>query len=450
MKKIISQISLMILIIILVGISNFAPKVYAASLAGINCVSTVNEGDSFTVSLIYPSGYEITSAQANVTVTYSDNSKQSDVIVYMNREDMQSDQKAKFTAKAAGTAQISVTNILMVKTDGETVESDGSKTATLTVVGKTSGNNNTGNGSGSNTGNAGSSNSGSGNGTSSSGNGSNANGGAGSSNNGSSNSGTSNTGNPTPSGPKFTEVNETVYTTTKCNLRESYSTSSNKIATVESETKLIRKGIGDNGWSKCEYNGKVVYVSSQYLTQKAPTTNNDDKEKPVEKETEKVNFKDTNENLYAKQSCNLRASWSTDSEKVGYLEKGQAVERTGYAENGWSRILYNGKTVYVASRLLTVEKPEENQKTEENENIANTVDKEPSSSDNAIDSENVDPTQMTEEEILKEIESEIGVLPEVGINVANIAYVAVTIMAVCGLCAGIIYVVFIKNKEEDC
>ena len=67
----------------------------------------------------------------------------------------------------------------------------------------------------------------------------------------------------------------------------------------------------------------------------------------------------------AKQNCNIRASWSVDSEKVGYLVKGQSVERTGYADNGWSRILYNGKTVYIASRLLSVDKPEEEEKNTE-------------------------------------------------------------------------------------
>ncbi len=235
----------------------------------------------------------------------------------------------------------------------------------------------------------------------------------------------------TQDGPKFSDVNETVYTTTRCNLRESYSTSSNKVATVSAETKLTRKGIGDNGWSKCEYNGKTVYVSSQYLTTTAPNGDEDKKDED-EKEKEEVVFKDTKENLYAKQSCNLRASWSTDSEKVGYLLKGQPVERTGYAENGWSRILYEGKTVYVASRLLVVEKPEEDE-------VENTVENEVI--DSTLINENI---AVSEEEMLNIIKEEVGVLPEVGTNAASVAYVIVTLIAMSGIVAGIIYTKKIK------
>lgn len=437
MKKIISQISLILLIIMLGFASTLITEVYAESLAGINCPAKVNEGDVFTVSLIFPSGYEVTAAQANVTVKYSDNSTKTERIVYTVDKDLNLtvDAPAKFTAKVAGTAQISITNILMSKTDGTTVESNGSKTTTITVVAKTSdtGSSNGGSTSGNtSSGNTTGSSSGSNSGSSSSGNASSGNASGNTSGNSSS---SGNTG--TTTAPKFTDVNETVYTTTRCNLRESYSTSSNKVAVVNEGTKLTRKGVGDNGWSKCEYNGKTVYVSSQYLTTTAPKDAEDDK--PEEKEPEEVKFKDTKENLYAKQSCNLRASWSTDSEKVGYLEKGQAVERTGYAENGWSRILYNGKTVYVASRLLVVEKPEEDEK-DENTVTNEVVNETPI--DGTLINEEIE--KLTEEEMLNIIKEEVGVLPEVGTNVANVAYVIVTFMVLCGLACGIIYIKKIK------
>ena len=408
MKKIISQIFLIILLIMVGFASVFITEADAASLAGINCVTSVNEGETFTVSLICPSGYDVTSAQANVTVTYSDNSKQSDVIIFMDRDDMKSDQKATFTAKVAGKAQISVTNILMLKSNGETVEKDGSRTITLNVVGKTPENNNAGNN------NQASNNTGS---NSSSGNSST------SGNNGNTTTTPTTPSTSTSTTPKFKDVNETVYTTTRCNLRESYSSNSNKVATVDEGTKLTRKGIGDNGWSKCDYNGKIVYVSTQYLTTTAP-------EKEKEDEKEEVKFKDTKETLYTNKSCNLRASWSTESEKVGYLNKGQEVERTGYSENGWSRIKYNGKEVYVASRLLTTEKPEEDDDVEEN----------------IIDSTeiNEEVEKLTEEEMLNIIKEEVGVLPEVGTNVANIAYMIVTMIVIVGLTCGYIYIK--KNK----
>ena len=424
MKKVLSQISLILLVITLGLASVFITNTYASS-AGIKCPASVKEGEEFSVSLIFPAGREITAAQANVTVTYSDGTKQTDKIVYTVDKglNLTVDTPAKFKAKVAGNATISLTGIYMYEGDGTAIEEGKSKSQSLTVIGTTPqpnpNTNTSGGGTKPNTNTATSGNTTSGGTKPETGN----------TTGSGSNTGT---GNTTSSGnkpstdskePKFTAVNETVYTTKKCNLRKSYSTESDKVAVVEKDTKLIRKAIGDNGWSKVEYEGKTVYVVSEYLTKEEPK--------------EEVVFKDTHENLYAKQSCNLRASWSTDSEKVGYLEKGQPVERTGYADNGWSRILYEGKTVYVASRLLVVEKPEDD---EDENTVANEV------VNNSVENESIidDPTQMSEEDRLKEIQEEVGVLPEVGTNAANIAYTIVTLIAVAGLVAGIIYIKKIK------
>lgn len=429
MKKVISQISLILLIITIGILSVFATNIYAAdSIAGINCPASVKVGENFTVSLILPA--DAYGADAKVTITYSDGTTDSKTLTYMSgMADFPN--SVTFSAKVAGTTKISVTSINIGNSEGGYIEQGGTKNGSLTIVGETTSNNsgsgtgsNTGSGStaGTNTGSGSNSSTGNGNGTTSGSNtGSNTGTGSTTGNNGSTST-NNNSGTTTSKEPKFTDVNETVYTTQKCNVRKSYSTDSEKIATVEKDTKLTRKAIGDNGWSKVEYNGQTAYVYSEYLTKTEP---------------EEVVFKDTHENLYAKQDCNLRASWSTDSEKVGYLTKGQAVERTGYADNGWSRILYNGKTVYVASRLLVVEKPEEDEEenTVANNIVNNTV-------NNSVKNENVvdDPTQMSEEDRLKELEKEVGVLPEVGTNIANIVYAVVTFIAIAGVIASIIYV----------
>ena len=79
----------------------------------------------------------------------------------------------------------------------------------------------------------------------------------------------------------FTEVNETVYTTQGVNVRSEASSESNKLGFIEADTAVVRTGIGDNGWSRIEYNGKVAYVYSKYLT----TTNpNPDASEPVQTE----------------------------------------------------------------------------------------------------------------------------------------------------------------------
>ena len=422
MKKVISQISLILIIMIIGMISVFMPEAYGAeSQATINCPSTVILGKDFSVTLQVPDN--VYGANAEVMIKFSNGTMSKEKISYI--KDMTGfSNSVSLNAKVEGQATISITSINLADVDGKYIEKGTSKSVTITIKKEESNTPTTpttpSEPSGGNTGSSGNTD-------------------TGNSNSGNSNSNTGTSGNTGNSGttqtPKFTDVNETVYTTTRCNLRESYSTSSNKVAVVNEGTKLTRKGVGDNGWSKVEYNGKTVYVSSQYVTTTAPK----DEEEPEEEEKEVI-FKDTHENLYAKQSCNLRASWSTESEKVGYLTKGQAVERTGYAENGWSRILYNGKTVYVASRLLSVEKPEEDpaENTINENTVTNSV------VNNTITNEVVDPTQMSEEDRLKELEEEIGVLPEVGINAANIAYVIVTIMAICGLVAGIVYMKKIK------
>lgn len=417
MKKIISQISLILLIITIGFASTLITEAYAADATITVSSKNVQEGDSFTVTVNMPS--DAVGYQGKIKVFYkdsgtTDSSKEETKLTGIDGDFKHpGNLSATFTAKKTGEVQISFEGII------SDVNSNALKNPTSTSIMVTSkpstpstGDSNTGNTSSGNT-------------------------------TPSTPSTPSTPETPTtpstpttpttPVAPKFTDVNETVYTTTRCNLRESYSTTSNKVATVDAETKLTRKGVGDNGWSKCEYNGKTVYVSSQYLTTTAPETDEDEKD---EKEPEEVKFKDTKENLYAKQSCNLRASWSTDSEKVGYLNKGDAVERTGYADNGWSRILYNGKTVYVASRLLSVEKPEEDE-----EKVENTV-KNETIVDSTIINEEVE--KLTEEEMLNIIKEEVGVLPEVGTNVANIAYVIVTMMVLCGLACGIIYIKKIK------
>ena len=76
---------------------------------------------------------------------------------------------------------------------------------------------------------------------------------------------------PEEIGPKFTEVNETVYATTSVNVRSSYSADSDKVGSLSSGASVTRTGVGDNGWSKIVYGDSVAYVSSDYLSTTKPT-----------------------------------------------------------------------------------------------------------------------------------------------------------------------------------
>lgn len=74
-------------------------------------------------------------------------------------------------------------------------------------------------------------------------------------------------------------------------------------------------------------------------------------------------FTDCNETVYATGTVNIRSSWSAESEKLGSLNKGDSVTRTGISiegteAEGWSRIqLTDGRIVYVSNKYLSATKP---------------------------------------------------------------------------------------------
>ena len=71
----------------------------------------------------------------------------------------------------------------------------------------------------------------------------------------------------------FTETDETLYATTTVNVREGYSASSNKLGSLSKAQSVKRTGVGTGdavGWSRIEFNGKVAYVSSDYLSATKP------------------------------------------------------------------------------------------------------------------------------------------------------------------------------------
>jgi len=145
-------------------------------------------------------------------------------------------------------------------------------------------------------------------------------------------------------------------------------------------------------------------------------------------EVKNPSFKDINETVYATVGVNVRSSCTTSVQDniVGGLIPGQEVTRTGNAE-GWSRIKYNGSTAYVASRLLTTTKPEtpEEEKPEE----------EPAPEATAV------PEEKSELDTLKE---KVGVLPEVGNNVATQIYKIITLLSIIA-CAVIIVYLYKKD-----
>ena len=91
-------------------------------------------------------------------------------------------------------------------------------------------------------------------------------------------------------------------------------------------------------WYHLSYKDKDGYVYKKYIkdTEAAPAT-----------ETKTV---------YTTGDLHVRAKPTKNSEKLGVLKKGTAVETTGL-KNGWYTIKYNGKTGYICAKYTTEVKP---------------------------------------------------------------------------------------------
>lgn len=154
----------------------------------------------------------------------------------------------------------------------------------------------------------------------------------------------------------FKEVNETVTAKEVTNLRNipSLDNDSKVIATLHYKDTAIRTGIGDNGWSRVEYEGKTLYAVSSYLT---TDLNYKENAKPtIDNPEAGIDFTEVKEKVTAKIRTNLRLIPSTESDDtiVTSIEHGDIVIRTGLGSNGWSRVEYEGQILYAVTSYLKV------------------------------------------------------------------------------------------------
>ena len=112
-------------------------------------------------------------------------------------------------------------------------------------------------------------------------------------------------------------------------------------------------GISDNGWAKLQYRGNVYYAVSSYLIVPGAEASS------ASADTDEIQtrFESVNEKVTAKVEVNLRSLPSVedpDCVVVALLKNGEIVTRTGINRDlGWSRVEYQGKTVYCISSYLT-------------------------------------------------------------------------------------------------
>ena len=161
----------------------------------------------------------------------------------------------------------------------------------------------------------------------------------------------------------FTEVNETVTAKIEVNLRSlpSQGEGSQELYRLKNGEIAQRTGYSDSGWSRVVFQGETYYAVSSMLTtdlEYDPTKVTAPEPVDTDGDGLLTEFAPADDMVTAKIEVNLRTLPSTehkDSKVVHMLKNGETVKRTGIDEKwGWSRVEYNGQTLYCVSSYLTV------------------------------------------------------------------------------------------------
>ena len=158
----------------------------------------------------------------------------------------------------------------------------------------------------------------------------------------------------------FTVVDEEVTAKDTTNLRSipSQGEESTVLYTLKNGDTAKRTGVSDTGWSRLTYNGQTVYAVSSYLTTdlSAQAPKQENQEGAGSGDGLKTKFSERNEQVTAKIEVNLRRLPSVtnpDAAVAAVLHNGEYATRTGINEEyGWSRVEYNGETLYCISSYL--------------------------------------------------------------------------------------------------
>ena len=151
-----------------------------------------------------------------------------------------------------------------------------------------------------------------------------------------------------------TQVNETVRTTSKVNVRASDSENADRLGQVDLGTTLTRYETRENGWSKIDYNGQEGFIKSEYLevagtNETADAGGQTQPEEPAQTDNAAVSGKVT-----ASSSVRVRSTTNDSSSDniLGTLYPGESCDLIMEQADGWCRVKYNGETGYVKTDIL--------------------------------------------------------------------------------------------------
>lgn len=154
----------------------------------------------------------------------------------------------------------------------------------------------------------------------------------------------------------FKSVEEQVTAKDQTNLRSlpSQDEDSEILMTLQNGQIAMRIAVSSNGWSKLEFEGNTYYAVSNYLT---TNLSYDPMNPPDEPDSDGIQtqFSPVNELVTAKDAVNLRLLPSVEHEGAAVIKKlqhGEIVNRVGISDNGWSKLIWEGKTCYAVSSYL--------------------------------------------------------------------------------------------------
>lgn len=167
----------------------------------------------------------------------------------------------------------------------------------------------------------------------------------------------------------FHDVDDVVTAKETTNLRNvpSQGEESFIVHILQNGETVNRTGMSDEGWSRLEYDGQVVYAVSSLLTTDLTkkevtenTANGTDESESGLPAVQTV-FTEVNDQVTPKIEVNLRLLPSVTNPKatvVATIKNGEVVTRTGVNEGlGWSRVEYNGQTLYCISSYVETVTP---------------------------------------------------------------------------------------------
>ena len=153
-----------------------------------------------------------------------------------------------------------------------------------------------------------------------------------------------------------TEV-KTVRATTTVNIRSSDSETADKLGKANEGQEFTLIEERGNGWSEISYNNSSAFIKSEYLEEVSTETvvnvnDGNDANTTDDNQTETASNANVTGTVTVKDNVRIRATASTEGEKVGTAYMGQKLDFIEKLANGWTKIRYNGQIAYVKSEYV--------------------------------------------------------------------------------------------------